>query len=536
MNSKGAAINIDSDFLWYMRESCPDGLNNLKEKLDIYLDGYVGHGISDVNLCVFCQCSVFPSRVMTWFGDKMDQTSESGIPVDYSEDSRLIPYREGYSVPGLDPVEYIFEGIRKRGMHPWASVRMNDCHQSDAETSFLRGDLFYEARNAGFMIGEGIAGAYYSTCLDYSGALVRDRMYDYIVELLDRYDIDGLELDFMREIFCFNYEKTPDCDKIMTEFLTRVRTYTNLKAKERGHEIRVSLRLCESIGSNLTFGFNVSEIIKKGLADVLIPTSRFAVTGSDTPIDKWKALTEGTRVEVWPGIEYFLTRPVINTEENARGFAAQYLDLGADKIYIFNQFRECVHYEGDGWEERIPTSPVPEYTDIHRRHDALISAIWRAAYSSDSAHGGKRRHVAVNGEPRLSPKGTRPYMPLPIKVDGHATARKITGLANAGRVLLYLGVIPGNEPPRVEVDGTPATLLGITDDSCFARSGISRAELSRLGSNNYSAYSGIDPKDIASLGVSDYYAYEVTSPDLPTRTLSFYGNTTVNYLEFVIEH
>ncbi len=61
--------------------------------------------------------------------------------------------------------------------------------------------------------------------MDWRFEPVRERMFGFIEEICRGYDIAGLELDFMRHMQIFNLEKTtaPEREKIMTEFLTRVR-------------------------------------------------------------------------------------------------------------------------------------------------------------------------------------------------------------------------------------------------------------------------------------------------------------------------
>ncbi len=48
---------------------------------------------------------------------------------------------------------------------------------------------------------------YFATCLDFAHQEVRDYFMALVEETLTRYDIDGLELDFMREPYLFSKGK-----------------------------------------------------------------------------------------------------------------------------------------------------------------------------------------------------------------------------------------------------------------------------------------------------------------------------------------
>ena len=517
MNHKsGSAVNIDSDFLWYIYKSCGDDLSDIEKKLSAYVDSYRNSGISDLFYCVFTQSSVFPSRTMSWLGDALDRKEEGGIAVDYSGHDRLLPYKQAYSDPHFDPIAFLLERTAEAGMRGWLSVRMNDCHQSHEPTSWLRGELYYKARDNGWMIGDHVATPYFGECLDYSHNEVRCAFVDYISEILDRYDTDGIELDFMREIFCFDYLNTPGCADIMTEFLTRVSACVRKKEQERGHRIRLAVRLGRDIGYDLTFGFDVKGWIRAGLVDVLIPSSRWRNTDSEIPVSEWKRISEGCDVEIWPSLEFFLAAPAVNSPETVKAFAAQYLDEGADKIYLFNYYRECLQSENDEWNiYGIDTSRFMPYNDNFRSIDFRNRNSWIAASNTDIAHSGERRHILTYVEEALTPKGVSGFLPLPIDIDGAATLTKLTGNAASCGVVLYLGVKNG-DAPDVTVDGNTAKPLGATDDAYYS----------------FCDLFGATGRD--ALGDSCFYAYAVTPNGGNLRRIDISGSCRITYLEVKI--
>ncbi len=63
------------------------------------------------------------------------------------------------------------------------------------------------------------------------------------METLDRYDIDGLELDFMREPYLFSAGKEAEGAPILTAWLREIRKLVDDAAAKRGHPIRLGVRV-----------------------------------------------------------------------------------------------------------------------------------------------------------------------------------------------------------------------------------------------------------------------------------------------------
>ncbi len=311
-----------------------------RETLYPFVDVYRDSAITDVVLNIYAQHSVTDSRVFSDYAAKYEQTVENGEPVDY------FPYFASFYAFNkryhLDPYAVWIGRVRENGQSPWISVRMNDCHDPEKKTSFLRPDFFYEAREKGYMIGEKYG--YFRNCLNYAFPEVREKMLAYLREQLMRYDVDGIELDFMREIFCFDYLSFSGV-AIMNDFMRAVRSLVTEQETRRGHAIRIGVRLCRDAAQALAFGMDAETWAKEKLVDLITVTPRWESCDSHMPVDEWKKLCPG--VEIAAGLEvsaiperfaepwrhlHFVT-PAI-----ARGYAAHYLASGADSVYLFNYF------------------------------------------------------------------------------------------------------------------------------------------------------------------------------------------------------
>lgn len=201
------------------------------------------------------------------------------------------------------------------------------------------------------------------------------------------------------------------------------------------------------------------------LVDVLIPSSRWTSTDSDMPIADWKKMAEGTDVEIWAGLETHLNEPILQSTETVKGFAAQYFDAGADKIYLYNYFRQRAR------ERKTCDFEKQEDREIYLlgvEQDGFVPAVWDACSAVEKAKSGTRRHVVTYRENCTKPFREGEYRPLPMTLDGETAFTMQTGDCENKRVTLFVGVAQGDATPDITVDGTSVPRLGITDDAYCA--------------------------------------------------------------------
>lgn len=366
----GIMINIDSC------SSINPFINELADRgavteADLYpiVDPYANTQVTDLFINTLCQYSNTPSKVFNDATDKYLQKEENGETVDYTDWHRGIYILN--TKLGIDPFDVWFRRTWEKGMRPWLSVRMNDCHYPDAKTSFLRSDFFYEAKEKGYMIGSEYG--YHRYCLNYKYAEVRQKFLDYIREQIERYDVYGLELDFQREIYCFDYIHEPDCHRYMTEFLRDAKAQVKECEKKWGHPIKIAIRLMRDIAQNKSFGFDVPAMTAEHLVDTIVVTPRFSTSDSNMPIGEWVKAFPDT--DIVAGVETCINRisdKSWGSPEVVRGFAATYMSEGSNGIYLYNYFwpqkgRIAEIYPTCGYIEtvlRYPRRHVVTYQDI----------------------------------------------------------------------------------------------------------------------------------------------------------------------------
>ncbi|MBQ9789082.1 MAG: family 10 glycosylhydrolase [Lentisphaeria bacterium] len=246
---------------------------------------------------------------------------------------------------GIDPYKIWIDQLRKRGVRPWISWRTNDIHNPFNTWEVSYSDFWAahpEWRTGVFPNYTN----WQATAMDYSIPEVREHVMHIIFTLIDTYDIDGFELDFMRFGEAFRHGKEiTEGHKIMLEMLREIRKHLDEKAAKEGRDrIKLGLRLAADPRDAWRLGFDVETYAKEGLIDLVTAATVFHTTWHDVPVREWKKLC-GDNVEFAVCIEsnkrshwYFLQSSYADPGDVANGLAASYLHQGADKIYLFNTF------------------------------------------------------------------------------------------------------------------------------------------------------------------------------------------------------
>jgi hypothetical protein len=170
----------------------------------------------------------------------------------YGVSVRDNPYAR-YMLEGGDMVGAFVARCRAAGVAPFVSLRMNDSHGKEFVDTPGGGDIpeipgyslhcvnrFYK-EHPEFRIDPDpakVGKEHWNTrVLNWANPEVVNWMFGFIAEICEEYDIDGLELDFMRHCIFFRAEETTFAQRaaVMTGFIRRVRTLLDRTAKPGGH-------------------------------------------------------------------------------------------------------------------------------------------------------------------------------------------------------------------------------------------------------------------------------------------------------------
>jgi hypothetical protein len=299
--------------------------------------------------------------------------------------------QELVDVYGRDNLQIQTDFCHANSLEGFWSLRMNDAHDATPEgirTSW-REVAPFKRDHPHFMLGQpGDWEKYPSgpkhgwTALDFSFPEVRDHVFSLIEEVCMGYDVDGIELDFLRAPVFFR--PTLEGDPVeaqhvdmMTDLVRRIRSAADEAGQRRERPLLVAMRTPMTVEKALFIGLDLERWLAEDLIDLLIagddPNSAMIESFEgivnlghkhDVPVypcipwlfwHYWAYLDLGAHeyrerndwvetlyygnpkdvdkpcyMDVWNGWE--------GTEASLRGAAANLWNAGADGIYVFNGF------------------------------------------------------------------------------------------------------------------------------------------------------------------------------------------------------
>ena len=322
-------INEDNSHFFGSRVAAamtPEGLN-------AFVDQYAGSAVTHLFLCPNAMRASFRSRTREAIWDPVDGEAHSSR---WPDNARLLHERS------LDPYAAWIARCREKGISPWLTMRMNDIHAVNETKNFMHSS-FWRTHPEFWRVPNGSAGPWQNRAMDYAHQEVRDHQMAFVRELLERYDPDGLELDWMR----FGWHVAPGKEKegvpLLTGFVREVRGLTREWARKRGHDILLGVRVPAHPDAAVGLGMDGVLWAREGFVDMLVPCPFWTSSDFDIPVELWKERLgpAAGRVAVAPGLEHN-ARPwpsgqaVANTLGSVYGFAASAHHRGADGLYLFN--------------------------------------------------------------------------------------------------------------------------------------------------------------------------------------------------------
>ena len=226
--------------------------------------------------------------------------------------------------------------FREAGIEFFPRVRMNS-HYDIPPSSPSYGRYRHEhpellIGRPGEVLPEGTIEWAISTGLDYAHLPVREYMYSIIVELFERFDIDGVELDFMRHPAFFRTEEAWRNGYLMTDLVRSVRTRMTEVGNARGKSIRLAVRVPPTLVDSRRAGLEVAAWVAEDLVDVVVVVGGFIPF--DTPVAEFTAVARDTQTQVYGAIEALRHMD----EEYLRALASLFWKDGADGVYLYNYF------------------------------------------------------------------------------------------------------------------------------------------------------------------------------------------------------
>ncbi len=352
--------------------------------LNSYVDTYVGSQVKALFLNVNYQRACFDSQVMESYWNLANPEQEiSGWPRMFWETKKK----------GVDPFAVCVTRCRADHISPWISVRMNDHHYFDIPSRINR--MWMDHPELRTRPPHGL--------FNYGRQEVRDYYKAFIQEVLDTYDVDGIELDWMRTQYLFPDDKIAEGLPLLNQFMREIRAITQAKARERKHPIQLAARVPVTPEIGRRFGLDAVTWAQDGLIDLVILSNWFTPTNFDIPVERWKReIGPASACLVLPGADAAICisqnktiKQMNATVETLRGFAVSAFSRGADAVYIFNNFM-------------IPYKTQTLHPDGSVSYSDDRQAALRELGSPATLLGKPRTHVLTFTDPDLKPGPTAP--------------------------------------------------------------------------------------------------------------------------------
>ena len=336
----------------------------------------------------------------------------------YSRASRVIRTmrRQGH-----EPLQVFLDSCRDMGMEALAGIRMNDCHglqplatESPDVSFFLKEHPECALRYPGEDRPTRLA--------DYRHRAVRDYRLSIIEELMEKFDYDGIELNWMRfpylfqpDYLCGPYgyltdDRFAELAPIMTQWMKDIRALLDETAIRRdkdhlcfGARVPETPEICRAVGIDL------AAWIRDAGLDYIVP-SGFHSTAFNIPVERFRAIGRGSDCAVYPSLfpnvcQWPKTTRTYQTEVYAAG-AQNYYGAGADGVQVFNHFHPAARSVGLPFNtEALNVIASAESVAAFPRHHYYIM------YSGEPAHVPDGCELHVSGF-----RGTRlPVFPQPVR-------------------------------------------------------------------------------------------------------------------------
>lgn len=335
------AVNEDNDRL--LRTAKPEQIT--ERRLLSYLDSVLdGGAVTHFFMCVSGQRVNFPSTTWEpiWLG--LNEPDRSG-----KTNSLWCVNAKALADNGIDLYAIWIRRCRERNVSPWISLRMNDYHFVNRKAKDCRNEQFFFDHSEWHRVPDakpGMNRPLSDYAWDYRHAEVRKHFLDLVEEVSARWDMDGLELDFMRTHECLAPGREREDAPVLTDFMREVRRIARTASLRRGRSLMVGVRLPTTCAIAESYGYDVRAWAKDGLVDLVVPSPAYWTPDYNMDIAEWRHVF-GERVTIVPGADIgFSNTGVRGWSPDApwfhqdlalvRGWAANYLAQGAAGHYLFN--------------------------------------------------------------------------------------------------------------------------------------------------------------------------------------------------------
>ena len=387
-------INEDFSHFFYTRTQDEMDVAHLEAFIDQYAGGKVTHLFLNPN----ARKANFRSKTREAFWDPVPGYSAEEVAEQLTKRPEYKVHFDNVRLlyeKGIDPYDVWIRRCREKDISPWLSMRMNDTHRVGSldQVDLMRSEFWNSHPE---LWREPNVRSRAGSCFDYAHQAVRDHQFAFIQELLERYDPDGIELDWTRHIFHLRKDHIHEDAHFIDGFVRDVRKLTNEWAILRGHDIGLAVRIPSFPDDAEMLGLNADRWAKNGWVDMLIAAPHYETTDYDVRLDRWRERIgeAATRIRLLAACElrtqafpdaqvgWYLWKPahyqMSSANNSTPGWTDHELPLlygfidnarfrGTDGIYLFNWFDSGHDILSDNYRKLLSEGVEPEIVTARER-------------------------------------------------------------------------------------------------------------------------------------------------------------------------
>ena len=259
---------------------------------------------------------------------------------------------------GHDPLRIVCDRAKAKGVLVYPVLLVQQGSGKRGEDT--RGsDFRFDNRQLEIGAGGGVDPAFPGLHgLDFKLEEVRNERFALVEETVNRYPVDGFELQLDYMPYYFRPDEVDAGRPIMTEWIARV----HRAVKQSGAQRELAIRIPTSLEGCYSVGLDVREWIRQGIVDVLIGQNFSGPELLDHNADfrPLVAAAKGSPCRVHAAIHSHIDSDRLGeaTVKMIRAAACNYWDQGVDGLYLAHWFSNWP-YRGDFYE-KLRELPYPE--------------------------------------------------------------------------------------------------------------------------------------------------------------------------------
>ena len=372
---------------------------------------------------------------------------------------------------GADPLAVSIEACRLRDIEVFWTIRMNDIHDNFWEEMISQ----WKKAHPDMLLGKSGDKSEYPdtdprhvwTWADFSRPEVRDLLVKIVEDVVDRYDVDGIDLDYLRHPAyfkeCLEFKAATKAHRdMLTDMMAKMRQVILAASERKGKPILLSVRILPTVELNRRMGVDVERWVKEGYVDFIaigggydpftMPVNDLIDQGHDWGVPVYVCLSQSgfggasSRVK---GAKFS------HSIECWRAAASNAWNAGADGIMTFNLFPKFSGSETTKnvrgiWQDISDTNQLAGKDKIFCIE--RVDSLWNTGFMAATV-------LIADRLPRVLKLGTTVHLNLPVGDPIAAMSGKVKKL----RLRVGLSGWSEGDEVGVSMNGTPLDVTAEAD-------------------------------------------------------------------------